>query len=139
MKAYCVTFVRVAVSKMVVGLLTWLVDGVGDEILPQLGVVLLLGKLDGLVHILQLHHDHLQGPSAVSHPACGTTCVQLIPARMRQSECQDLFLLSRKTVSSTKCLCWQTSRACERNLLNQWWALPKLLLHKQTSMYTKHF
>lgn len=48
---------------------TWFVDGVRDEVLPQLCVVLLFGKFYGFVHILQLLHDHLQSPSAVPHPA----------------------------------------------------------------------
>lgn len=52
---------------------TWFVDGVGDEILPQLCIVLLFSKLYGFVHVLQFLHDHLQGPSAVPHPACEQT------------------------------------------------------------------
>lgn len=48
---------------------TWFVDGVRDEVLPQLCVILLFGKFYGFVHILQLLHDHLQSPSAVPHPA----------------------------------------------------------------------
>lgn len=50
-------------------LITWFVDGIRDEVLPQLCVVLLFSKFNGFVHILQLLHDHLQSPSAVSHPA----------------------------------------------------------------------
>lgn len=48
---------------------TWFVDWVGDEILPELCVILLFGKFYGFVHIHQLLHNHLQGPSTVSHPA----------------------------------------------------------------------
>ena len=50
--------------------LTWLIDGVGDEVLPQLSIILLLGKLNGLVYICQFLHDHLQCLPAVAHPAC---------------------------------------------------------------------
>lgn len=48
---------------------TWFVDWVGDEILPELCIILLFGKFYGFVHIHQLLHNHLQGSSTVSHPA----------------------------------------------------------------------
>lgn len=48
---------------------TWFVDGIRDEVLPQLCIVLLFGKFYGFVHIIQLLHNHLQSPSAVPHPA----------------------------------------------------------------------
>ena len=53
---------------------TWFVNGVRDEILPELCIVLIFGKLYGLVHVLQLLHDHLQRSSAVPHPAWEPTC-----------------------------------------------------------------
>lgn len=48
---------------------TRFVNRVRDEILPQLRVILVFGKLDGFVHIPQLLHDHLQSSTAVPHPA----------------------------------------------------------------------
>lgn len=69
---------------------TWFVDGVTDEVLPQLCVVLLFGELYGFVHVLQLLHDHLQSPPAVPHPAwvqCHTCC---FPAALKTGGSEEL-------------------------------------------------
>lgn len=48
---------------------TWFVNGIRDQVLPQLGIILLFGKFYSFVHITQFLHDHLKSSSAVPHPA----------------------------------------------------------------------
>lgn len=82
---------------------TWLINGVRDEILPELCIILLFSKLDGLIHVLQLLHDHLQGSPAVSHPAWERRAHLDLNSKINILISE--YLLSRKTVSSTKFLC----------------------------------
>ena len=49
--------------------LTWFINGVVDEILPQVAVIVLLAEVNGLVHISQLIGDEVQSLFGVPHAA----------------------------------------------------------------------
>lgn len=81
--------------------LTWLIDGVRDEVLPQLSIVLFLGKLNGFVYIFQFLHDHLQRLPAVTHPTCrGQQNQVIISLGQMYTEVMSRFCTFRSYTSS---------------------------------------
>ena len=49
---------------------TWPLHGIGNEVLPQFLIILLLAELNGMIDILQPIHNHLQCLYQVPHATC---------------------------------------------------------------------